>query len=465
LITDYETTTGSTVVEKDKADNTIYVISESASAYGPPDIEKDKIKFVIGYKTGFIPELVNLDELFKKTVDNPQSPNYPEYKFSLKPLSAIPVLNGSLKGIKFIRFADPDKKIGQHPKPVGSAGGYGYAVIEPNVELEKSKTLMGINSTLLKYGYNVVQDEVNVFTEKKKDAELYLAAEILEYYKKTKGTPGYKTSVVLKWSVFDPSQDKIVFTYVTGGHSDEQIKMTENEAFLLASENSLLALMSNPDFIAVVKKNDNSVSTSKNSFDKIIIPRVPVPIENENTNFIETSIKSVVTIKSSTGHGSGFLVSADGYILSNHHVIDDGASYEALLSNGISLPVEIVRSDKKRDIALLKIPGKGYQALAIDTSSVKGKIGSDVIAIGTPKNIQLGQTVTKGIISGLRDFEDQIFIQTDASINFGNSGGPLITKKGQVIGIVVSLYKDAQGLSFAIPITEALKTLNIELKN
>ena len=117
------------------------------------------------------------------------------------------------------------------------------------------------------------------------------------------------------------------------------------------------------------------------------------------------------------------------------------------------------------EFLLLKIPGSGYPALSCDTTRLTDVIGSDVVAIGTPKLIELGQTVTKGIISALRDWENQIYIQTDASVNPGNSGGPLINKKGQVLGIICSGHKDSQGLNFAIPIMDALKTLNIELKN
>ena len=447
-------------------DNNALLITEYEATSGSTIVQKDKVKFVLGYKPGFTPELVYLDELFKKMNGDASSSSLREYKLSLKPISSTPVLSGPLKGIKFTKFADPSGKIGQHVRPVGSAGGYGYGVIEQNVGLEDPKVLTEINKKFLDYGYNVVQDEVTVFNEKKKDAELYIAAEILEYYKQTKGTPGYITTVILKWSVYDPSHEKIIFTYTSGGYSNEQTKMTENNAFVLASKNALLSLLNHPEFIKLVSSGMKSVVALKNTYNKLTLAKIDAPLLNENINFIENSIKSAVTVKCNNGgHGSGFLISSDGYILTNHHVIDDSAAYEVLLSNGISLPVEIIRSDKKRDVALLKIPGKGYPPLSIDSGAVKGKTGSDVVAIGTPKDIRLGQTVTKGIISGMREFENELFIQTDASINPGNSGGPLITKKGQVIGIVSSGYFDSQGLSFAIPINEALKTLNIELKN
>jgi S1-C subfamily serine protease len=158
-------------------------------------------------------------------------------------------------------------------------------------------------------------------------------------------------------------------------------------------------------------------------------------------------------------------VSSSGYIISNAHVVDDSTNLEAVFSSGLTLPLQLVRINPKADVALLKIPGSGYVPLSLDTTLVTETIGSDVVAIGTPKDVRLGQTVTKGIISGMREFDEKIYIQTDVSINGGNSGGPLINKKGQVVGIVTSKRKDSEGLGFAIPIVEGLRALNIALKN
>jgi len=137
----------------------------------------------------------------------------------------------------------------------------------------------------------------------------------------------------------------------------------------------------------------------------------------------------------------------------------------AIFSSGLTLPLELIRMNKKSDVALLKIPVSGYAPLSLDTNSVSGKIGSDVVAIGTPEDLKLGQSVTKGIISGMREINGKKYIQTDVSINPGNSGGPMINKKGKVVGVVSRKKLDTDGIGLAIPISEALNALNIELKN
>jgi serine protease Do len=125
----------------------------------------------------------------------------------------------------------------------------------------------------------------------------------------------------------------------------------------------------------------------------------------------------------------------------------------------------LVAENKKRDVALLKVVGNGYRALPINLDDNINKVGADVIAIGTPQDISLGQSVTKGIISGKRVFEDLQYIQTDVSINSGNSGGALINNNGEVIGIIVSklIGSGVEGLGFAIPINSALQDLNIQI--
>jgi S1-C subfamily serine protease len=302
-----------------------------------------------------------------------------------------------------------------------------------------------------------------VFNEKSKEADLIIAGDILACYFDSKETPGFRTSVVVKWSVYDVEKQDVVFSFIGGGYSDEMVKISREEAFTLACEDAMLEFMNHPELIALMEIPVMPDIDPK-SFEKISLSQIPSPILNESTNYIQTCIKSVVTIKTDAGHGSGFLVSSSGYIITNAHVIKDSIGMEALFSSGLTLPVQLIRINPKADVALLKIPGSGYAALSMDMGNPAEQVGSDVAAIGTPKNIKLGQTVTKGIISGMREFEDQVFIQTDASINPGNSGGPLINKKGQVVGIVTSGYNDSEGLSFAIPIADALKTLNIELK-
>lgn len=159
------------------------------------------------------------------------------------------------------------------------------------------------------------------------------------------------------------------------------------------------------------------------------------------------------------GMGSGFIITADGYILTNHHVIDNADEVFVRLTDNREFKAKIIGSDKRTDVALLKIEGNNLPVLKTGNSA-KIKVGEWVLAIGSP--FALENTVTAGIISAkARDTGDYLpLIQTDVAVNPGNSGGPLINMAGEAIGINSQIYSRSggyMGISFAIPIDEALR--------
>ena len=157
------------------------------------------------------------------------------------------------------------------------------------------------------------------------------------------------------------------------------------------------------------------------------------------------------------GLGSGFIISKDGYIITNNHVIRKADEIKVILENEDEYSAEIIGTDPKTDLALLKIkPNKPLKPVKLGNSSSL-EIGDWVVAIGNP--FGLGNTVTAGIVSakgrslGLGAYDD--FIQTDAAINPGNSGGPLFNFKGEVIGVNTAIIAGGQGIGFAIPMNMA----------
>ncbi|MFA5057901.1 MAG: DegQ family serine endoprotease [Opitutaceae bacterium] len=156
------------------------------------------------------------------------------------------------------------------------------------------------------------------------------------------------------------------------------------------------------------------------------------------------------------GLGSGIIVSADGYILTNNHVVDDADSVKVTLSDSRVLTAKVIGTDKKTDIAVIKVDARDLPAITFaDSDGVE--VGDRVLAVGNPFGI--GETVTSGIVSGTGrsgatglDYED--FIQTDAAINPGNSGGALVDMRGRLIGLntaILSRSGGFQGIGFAIP--------------
>ena len=166
-----------------------------------------------------------------------------------------------------------------------------------------------------------------------------------------------------------------------------------------------------------------------------------------------------------TGVGSGVVLTADGYILTNAHVVADSSSLTVELEDGSQYPATLIDSNKTKDLALIKIEATGLTPARIGDST-KLEVGQTAIAIGSPLGT-FTETVTKGIVSAVDrtvTVNDEAtgrpatltgLIQTDAAINPGNSGGPLLDIGGNVIGINTAVSTDAQGLGFAIPIDVA----------
>jgi Do/DeqQ family serine protease len=172
-----------------------------------------------------------------------------------------------------------------------------------------------------------------------------------------------------------------------------------------------------------------------------------------------------------SGLGSGVVVSADGYILTNNHVVEGADQIEVSLNDGRKLKADVVGTDPESDLAVLKVPGDAKLDPITFAQPRSLHVGDVVLAIGNPFGV--GQTVTSGIVSaldrthlGINTFED--FIQTDAAINPGNSGGALVDSNGVLVGINTAIYSQSggsMGIGFAIPISLAQNVLEQIIKN
>lgn len=164
----------------------------------------------------------------------------------------------------------------------------------------------------------------------------------------------------------------------------------------------------------------------------------------------------------SEAQGSGIILSADGYIVTNNHVVDDATSIEVQLNTGSEYTAKVVGTDEQTDLAVIKITPDEELTVANLGDSSKVEVGDTAIAIGNPMGLEFFGSVTQGIISAVNrtvqvDNRTMNLIQTDAAINTGNSGGALVNSKGEVIGInaVKVSTSGVEGMGFAIPISEA----------
>lgn len=236
-----------------------------------------------------------------------------------------------------------------------------------------------------------------------------------------------------------------------------------------------LATAQLPDFVDIVKKNSPSVvniSTTQKAKPPGAFPHGRIPGLPEGTPFDDFFRRFFDEERGrdydARSLGSGFIVSEDGYILTNRHVIADADKIIVRLNDRRELEAKVIGSDKRSDVAVLKVDADDLPVVKIGDSN-QLQVGEWVLAIGSP--FDFDHTVTSGIVSALaRSLPNENyvpFIQTDVAINPGNSGGPLFNMAGEVVGVNAQIYSRTggfMGLSFAIPIDLAMDVAE-QLKN
>lgn len=215
-----------------------------------------------------------------------------------------------------------------------------------------------------------------------------------------------------------------------------------------AVDNNFLDILTSSQFKKHLKVEKEEV--------KLPLLTLPVPT-NLVSSISDATIASVIVKRGDGGHGSGFAVSNDGYIITNYHVIagdklDKQEKVSVILQSGNEIPATVVRFNKAKDIALLKVDNKFEKSFKLSNQKTY-KNFMDVYTIGAPQSVELGQTVSKGIISNERTTNNEVKLQLSMSTNFGNSGGPLFDQNGTLHGVITSKLVGfaTEGISFAVP--------------
>lgn len=414
---------------------------------------KNPQEIVIIYEEGYITKGLTAENILD-SCDN-------KSEFIIKNLRKVDIPNNQAqltsKKIAFTKYFDPTGKLTSDTYYTV----YYFSGVSEGIDFNDKIFARSFISLLNKWGYKTIEEGNSVFREKTATPDLAVAGEILESAKETKGTPGFKVSVWVKWSIFDVFKEKVIYEVKTAGYSDTRNRNKFKDELVFALEDAAQGLINDNGFKKIaIDKTSSKYGTSE----AIALSSVTSEPFNNYGEMIKNAIKSSITVKTEYGHGSGFIISSDGYAITNYHVISDASEIEIIFHNNLKLPAEVISYNGKRDVALLKITGAGFTPMAIKTSN--SITGTEVIAIGTPNDISLGQSITKGVISGNRTLDEKTYIQTDVSINKGNSGGALVNMNGEVVGIIVQkiIGEDIEGLGFAIPIEEAINALNIKFE-
>jgi S1-C subfamily serine protease len=268
------------------------------------------------------------------------------------------------------------------------------------------------------------------------------------------------------WQVYDSRERKVIFKFSTNAESKGGGGQGSYLSILIAAmDNNVRALTASPDFKALLAKqgladnNRNEITSASGGKAKIDL----IGSLAAKSAKIRDAVGAVVLVQSGGGHGSGVLVSSDGYILTDQHVVGDEKYVKIRWSDGLEGLGEVVRSDRRRDVALIKTDPRGRQPLPL--SIQEPEPGDTVFAIGAPEETRLQSTVTRGVVSANRIVDGFSFIQSDVTVNPGNSGGPLLDEKGEVLGLTdwkLETHDNATGLNFFTPIGDALAFLSLE---
>lgn len=351
---------------------------------------------------------------------------------------------------------------------------------DDNIKYDDTKFSYNVFQTLKKTGFvdtvnKIFQDDNNTLILEASINKIS-TFRIATGFVNSLGGEFYKAKLYLTWYIkntYKEILDSVVTTEMSGDfnkiYSYENNKTTYDGYEKMvgdAVDNSYLKLQHG----ASLKKYLKMESDFK-SKDPLLTLKTPTGKITDKSD----AAQACVTIKlkdgkKDVGHGSGFAISPDGYIITNYHVVagKTPGKYNDLTvinSEGTEMPAKVVRVNSYRDLALIKVDEKFQKQFALNNTKSFKKM-QDVYTIGTPKSIELGQSVSVGIISNERKTETTNLLQLGMSVNSGNSGGPLFDVSGNLQGVIVAklVGENTEGVSFAIPGYLIGEYLNINYK-
>ena len=294
------------------------------------------------------------------------------------------------------------------------------------------------------------------------DANFKIGATLLAYKfdecgsdSETKGS----IYVKIKWEVYSIQAQKVVYSKIIGASYTSTSSMKDDDFFDAFANAEIDNLLADPDYVSVFETG-NTVQAKSVELSKIALTAPPV-IKQNVAKDSKSLLNAVVTIESNLGSGSGFYISNDGYLLTNQHVVGGAKFVKIKYSDGRSTVGEVLRIDNVRDVALIKTEKAVSSALNIRQRA--SSVGEEVYVIGSPFGETFAGTVTHGVLSSHRTIDGITYLQSDASVKPGNSGGPLIDTEGRVIGIAELRLDETGGLNMFIPIDEALEKLGLSI--
>lgn len=341
-------------------------------------------------------------------------------------------------------------------------GGDKTAWKESNNKISNLETFDRVfREELSKANFRTGGDSTNLF-EEQQTADLQVGALLTDIRMRTcrfvslvNSSYSGKISMDVEWQIYSVSQGRILGRIKTHGGIEQKDGKEQNFFGGMISSafgDNTRRLAATDEFRRIVTE----------PVTKAPAPPAPLPFVAPSGDLpISIAVKGVVSIFAGDAMGSGVVISSDGYVLTNHHVVGSSGQVRIHWANGADSVGEVVRSDPRRDVALVRV---APHADPLPIRHTPAQLGETVFAVGTPLDKALANTVTQGVVSGTRLLEGQPFIQSDVAVTHGNSGGPLLDSKGHVIGLTdLGLAPNGTpiGLNFFIPIDDALRALSL----
>lgn len=337
-------------------------------------------------------------------------------------------------------------------------------------------------SVMSGHGYRLNRAPGDLFADSQhRTAEFLVGANITEIHvdgtllcdfinAQARGVNG-RSSIAVDWQIFDPVRQQVVYRQTVQGRyvSDRVLPVDPFLMVQLAFADAVNQLAADPAARAAVSGGAPAVPAVAQDRPRRALPRRPLSQRPIDEIGEAVRAATVLVEVGAGGHGSGFIVSADGLMLTNAHVVGGQHFVRVRLLSGRAVVGEVLQVDGRRDVALVRLEGADWPALPVRETPVR--VAEPVYAIGAPQMKELAWTVTRGVVSAYRQTrppEQLDYIQADVPVHGGNSGGPLLDRNGNVVGICVAGLamgpdKTNAGLNLFIPILDGLDRLGLDL--
>ncbi len=339
-------------------------------------------------------------------------------------------------------------------------------IVRPDMGLEigiaPDEVTINIIEELRKHGHNAVGAENLVFgIDESVEAQLVLGGTIKSFkcYRHHEKT-AMSCDIGIDWELYDKGLNTVVYKVLTRCRIRTVKKQQiSSKGIYKLTMGALKSLLSRERFVSMVKKKDGSFKPkSAHSTEHV---RECDNDQRELPAEASEVAKATVLVKVGNALGSGFFFSNDGLILTADHVVRSSKTVTVKTIDGTELEATVIRRDRDADLAVLKVSARASYCLPLVTQLPP--IGAELFAFGAPAGEKLAFSVTRGILSGIREIDGRQLLQTDAALNPGSSGGPLVNEDGEAVGVVTGglTKKEFEGIGFAVPASAGLEEMGL----